>query len=302
MNLIESHGLTRRFWRTEAVHDLSFTLPAGGVTALLGPNGAGKTTTLRMLVNLLRPTAGEARVFGCPTTRLGPSDYARLGYVSENQKQPLWMTVAQFLAFCRPLYPTWDRDLEAALLKRFALPLNRKLKHLSRGMLMQTVFLSCVAYRPALLILDEPFTGLDPVVRQDVIDGLLEASASGETTTLISSHDIDDVERLCDRVLFLESGRLHLDEPTDSLLRRHRRVDVRLDTPLPPNTALPQGWTSVERGPNQLRFVDTAYDPDRTEEACRTHFPSASVTAVPLSLKDIFVHTVRQRRGTTAAA
>ena len=120
MNIIETEALTRRFGRTEAVHDLSFGVPQGSVFALLGANGAGKSTTIKLLMNLLRPTSGTARVLGVDARRLGERELQGIGYVSEDQQLPRWMTVRQLLDFCRPLYPTWDRDLESALLRQFA--------------------------------------------------------------------------------------------------------------------------------------------------------------------------------------
>src|SRR5471030_1151164 len=215
MNIIETKNLTRRFGRTEAVHGLDLTVPAGSVCALLGPNGAGKTTTIRILMNLLPPTSGKALVLGVDSTRLGPRERTQIGYVSENQSLPLWMTVRQLLDYCRPFYPTWDRALEQTMLARFELPESRKLAQLSRGMLMKAALLSSLAYRPKLLVLDEPFSGLDPLVRDEFIQGVLEVSASGDWTVLVSSHDIDEVERLCDRVALLDHGRLQLDEATE---------------------------------------------------------------------------------------
>ena len=122
MNMIETHNLTRRFGHTEAVHDLSFVVPVGSVCALLGPNGAGKSTTIRLLMNHLSPTAGEASVMSANSRQLGPREFAQIGYVADNQQLPLWMTVRQLLDYCRPLYPTWDVTLEKTLLDRFALP------------------------------------------------------------------------------------------------------------------------------------------------------------------------------------
>src|SRR6188474_852043 len=175
MNIIETQNLTRRFGRMEAVHELNLAVPTGSVFALLGPNGAGKTTTLKLLMNLLPATAGSARVLGVDSRKLGERELAQIGYVSENQKLPEWMTVRQLLDYCRPFYPSWDPALEAKLLTQFDLPSERKLKQLSRGMKMKAALLSTLAYRPKLLVLDEPFSGLDPVVRDDFTRGLLEA-------------------------------------------------------------------------------------------------------------------------------
>lgn len=295
MNLIETDRLSRRYWRMEAVHDLTFHVPEGSVSALLGPNGAGKTTTLKMLMNLLAPSAGTARVLGVDSRQLGESERQRIGYVSENQKQPLWMTVRQLLDYCRPFYPTWDRDLEAKLLREFDLPEHRKLAQLSRGMLMKAVLLSSLAYRPKLLLLDEPFSGLDPLARHEFINGLIEAAELGEWTVLVSSHDIDDVERLVDRAIVIDGGRLVLQQTTDELAARFRRVEVELDGEAAGSAALPTWWEFERRGA-RVRFVDSAFSSVATEAACRERFPSARVVAQPMSLREIFVTLARQGR------
>jgi ABC-2 type transport system ATP-binding protein len=293
MHVIETHALTRRFGRTEAIHDLTFGVPEGSVCALLGPNGAGKSTTIKLLMNLLRPTSGHARVLGVESAKLRPMHLARIGYVSENQQLPLWMTVRQFLDYCRPFYPTWDRDLEKSLLARFELPPERKLKHLSRGMTMKAALLSSLAYRPRLLILDEPFTGLDPVVRDDLVQGLLETADAGGWTALISSHDIDEVERLADRIAMLDAGRLRIEEATESLLGRFRRVEVDLQGGGARLDDAPKTWLQVERSGDRVRFVDTRYDAAATEKDCRERFPPGVVSALPMTLREIFVALAR---------
>src|SRR5688572_13162493 len=254
MNIIETQNLTRRFGRMEAVHELSLAVPEGSVFALLGPNGAGKTTTLKLLMNLLSPTSGSARILGVDSRKLGERELAQIGYVSENQQLPVWMTVRQFLNYCRPFYPTWDRALEAKLLAQFALPETRKLSQLSRGMLMKAALLSSLAYRPKLLVLDEPFSGLDALVRDDFIRGVLEVSALGEWTVLVSSHDIEEVERLADHVAILEAGRLRLSERADDLQRRFRRVEV---TDAPSSAVAVPGWLDWQRAGLLTRFVET---------------------------------------------
>ena len=296
MNIIETHNLTRRFGRTEAVHGLDFSLPAGSLCALLGPNGAGKTTTLKLLMNLLAPTAGEARVLGTDSRKLGEREFAQIGYVSENQQLPLWMNVRQFLDYCRPFYPTWDRGLESTLLAQFALPENRKLQHLSRGMLMKAALLSALAYRPKLLVLDEPFSGLDPLVREEFVRGLLEVSAARDWTVLVSSHDIEEVERLCDRVALLDQGRLRLDESADGLLGRFRRVEV---TGASAETGPAAGWLEWERAGTLTRYVDPAYAGEVSERAWRERFPGGTVLARPMALREIFLTLARAGRSET---
>ena len=292
MNIIETQNLTRRFGRMEAVHELSLAVPVGSVFALLGPNGAGKTTTLKLLMNLLSPTAGSARILGVDSRKLGERELAQIGYVSENQQLPLWMTVRQFLDYCRPFYPTWDRTLEGKLLAQFALPEARKLAQLSRGMLMKASLLSSLAYRPKLLVLDEPFSGLDPVVRDEFIRGVLEVSAQGEWTVLVSSHDIEEVERLADHVAILDAGRLQLSETTDSLLGRFRRVEI---TGAPGSASAAPGWLDWQRAGSLTRFIETGYQGEITERKWNDSFGGAAVSAQPMTLREIFMALARSR-------
>jgi ABC-2 type transport system ATP-binding protein len=309
MNIIETRNLSQRYWTkaslaglgsaagwtTEVLHDLSFSVPEGSVTALLGSNGAGKTTALKVMVNLLRPSAGSAQVLGQDSTLLGEREYAQIGYVSEGQLRPEGLTVRRLLDYCRSFYPTWDRALESTLLARFALPEDRPLGELSRGMLVKATLLSSLAYRPKLLVLDEPFGGLDPVARDDVTQGLLESVRQGETTVLISSHDIEEVERLADRVALLESGRLKFAEATESLLGRFRRVEVAQEEAWQPGS-LPASWLGWESGAGRITFVESAFKPDTTEQFCRKHFPCATVQAHPMSLREIFLALARKDR------
>lgn len=292
MNIIETHNLTRRYGRTEAVHELTLAVPTGSVFALLGPNGAGKTTTLKVLMNLMAPTAGSAQVLGVDSRRLGEKERAQIGYVSENQEMPLWMTVRQLLDYCRPFYPTWDRVLEATLLRQFDLPENRKLGQLSRGMLMKAALLSSLAYRPKLLVLDEPFSGLDALVRDEFIKGVLEVSDQGEWTVVVSSHDIDEVDRLADRVAMLDAGRLRLHETTEALLGRFRRVEAEVAA----DVQVAEGWLEFERAGALVRFVETSYAGPSTEQGWRERLGGAELAVKPLTLREIFMTLARANR------
>ncbi|HKB58214.1 MAG TPA: ABC transporter ATP-binding protein [Lacunisphaera sp.] len=295
MNIIETTQLSRRYWRTEALCDLTLAVPAGSVFALLGANGAGKTTAIKVLMNLLQPSAGEARVLGVDSRRLGERQFAQIGYVSENQKLPLWMTVQHLLDYCRPFYPTWDKELESRLLAQFDLPSDRKLKHLSRGMLMKAALLSTLCYRPKLLVLDEPFSGLDPLARDDFVRGVLEASELGDWTVLVSSHDIEEVERLADNVALLEAGRLKFSETTESLLGRFRRMEVTVAGNAPLGAPAP-GWLELEQKGGLVRFIATNFATEATERACREHFPEGAVASSPMTLREIFVTLARETR------
>lgn len=292
---IHASNLTCRYGRTEAVAGLTFSVPEGSLFALLGPNGAGKTTTIRTLMNIQRPSHGSATVLGVDSRRLGPAEFRTIGHVSENQKLPSWMTVAQLLAFCRPLYPTWDETLCAKLIEEFDLPLDTKISRLSRGMRVQAALVSSLAYRPRLLVLDEPFSGLDPVVRDDLVRGVLELAGQERWSVFISSHDLDEVERLVDAVGFIDAGRLVLMEPLSELHARFRRVEVTTAEPISSPPANPR-WIGTHVSGRLVRFVMTKYSASDSEREIVEAFPGASFETSPMTLREIFVAVARQQR------
>jgi len=290
---IETADLARRFGRLEAVNGLSLRVPAGSIFALIGPNGAGKTTTIKLLMNLLRPTAGSARVLGVDSRRLQPQHLQRIGYVSENQRLPDWMTPGELFDYCRPLYPEWDDALCRTLQIELGLTSDAPLRTLSRGTRMKAALLASLAYRPDLILLDEPFTGLDPLVREELIRGLLEVASDRVRTVLVSSHDIDEVERLADWIGYLDSGRLRFAEPVSSLLERFRLVEV--VAPADGTLAMParSDWIVQGHAGRTLRFVDTQHAVPNAEARIAAAFPGAEVRTSPLALREIFVTIAR---------
>jgi len=289
---IETDRLTCRYGRTRAVDALTMRLPTGSIYALLGPNGAGKTTTLKTLMNLRRPASGEARVLGVDSRALGPADLARIGYVSENQRMPSNLTIGEIEAFCRPWYPTWDTALADELRQRFGLDPGARISTLSRGTRIKVQCLLALAPRPRLLILDEPFSGLDPVVRDDLTTGVLSLADGDGWSVLLTSHEMDDVERLADHVGFLADGSLLVEEPMASLLGRFRRVEVSLaDSATAPATT-PESWLGFAIDGRAARFVESSASP-AAEAAWREAFPGAAIESSPMSLRDVFVALTR---------
>jgi ABC-2 type transport system ATP-binding protein len=293
-SLLEFHQVSRRFGRSQALKQASFQVPAGSITALLGPNGAGKSTALKIALNLARPSSGEVKILGTDSRKLGPPQLARIGYVAEGMELPEWMTVDRFLGWCRPLYPKWDVDLERTLRKQFGLPGERKLRHLSRGQRMKAALVSALAYRPELLVLDEPFSGLDPLVRDEFIAGLLELAGGEGFSVIVSSHDIEEVDRLADHVVMLNHGEVLLDENTESLLERHRRVEVLLPENFGTLPEFPATWISPQSSGRVLRFADTRHDPATFGPMAAKLFPGCPPPDVhPLTLRELFVTLVR---------
>ena len=159
---IRTQGLTKRFGQLTAVDDLSFSVPEGSVCVLAGANGSGKSTTIRMLMNLISPSSGSASVLGVPARELTPDDWQKIGYVSESQSLPGQMTVNELMEFSKAIYPKWDSDLAGQLRRDLQLPLHQRLGTFSRGEKMKAALLCSLAYRPRLLVLDEPSAGLHP--------------------------------------------------------------------------------------------------------------------------------------------
>jgi ABC-2 type transport system ATP-binding protein len=296
--------MSRQYGKLEAVHHLDLTVPRGSLYALLGPNGAGKTTTIHVVMNLIPPSSGRAFVFGADSTGLGPRELAQIGYVSENQKLPGWMTVAQLLAFCKPLYGTWDDDLCRKLVRTFDLPLDRKVRSLSRGMRQKAAMITALAFHPRLLVLDEPFSGLDVSVREELVEGMLELAGRDEWTLFISSQDLEEIENLVDRVGFLSEGKLLLSEDLEQLQDRLREIEVTLpaDAQAPRiSDDWPAAWLSVQVAGNVVRFTDSRYQERECAALIQRIFPQAAAPEItPLSLRSIFITLARQAARLTA--
>ena len=294
---LATDNLTCRYGRTEAVSGLTLAVEPGTLFALLGPNGAGKTTTIRMLMNILRPASGRATVLGVDSRRLGAAQFKTIGYVSENQQLPSWMTVGELLAYCRPWYPSWDDALCRKLLADFDLPTTTTIGRLSRGMRVAAALVSSLAYRPKLLVLDEPFSGLDPVVRDDLVRGVLELAGEEQWTVFLSSHDLDEVERLVDAVGFIDLGTLVLTEPLADLHARFRRVEVTIDSVASGEVPAPEpSWIGLQHAGRVTRFVETCYVDGETERRARGAFGGTRVEVIAMTLREMFVAIARDRR------
>ena len=291
---IQTHALARRFGRQMALDGLDLEVPEGSIYGLVGPNGAGKTTAIKVIMNLQRPSAGRAEVLGADSRNLGPAHFARIGYVSENQKLPDWMTVDYFMSYLRPFYPTWDDKLATELIRQFDLPGSRRLRHLSHGMRMKAAMASALAYRPSLIVLDEPFTGLDPLVRDELIEGLLPRTEN--TTVFISSHDLSEIESFASHIGFLDRGRLQFAEEMGSLAARFREVEVTLERPVT-TAQCPPSWLNAQQSASVFRFVDSQFEPERTMAEVRRVFGDALQVAVnPMPLRAIFVTLAKASR------
>jgi ABC-2 type transport system ATP-binding protein len=292
---IRTRDLTKTFRRTLALSGLTFEVPEGSIYGLVGPNGAGKTTALKVLMNIHRPTSGTSEVLGVDSRRLAPAEFAQIGYVSENQEMPEWMTVQYYLDYLANFYAAWDRTLAANLLRQLHLPPERKLRHLSRGMKMKAALASSLAYRPRLIVLDEPFTGLDALVRDELIEGLL-GRAEG-TTILIASHDLAEIESFASHIGYLNEGRLLFSEELESLSARFREIVLTFNAAPALPSPWPAAWMRPEVSGAVVRFVDTHFDPAATPAAVHDLFPDVRDIAInAMPLRAIFVTLAKAGR------
>jgi ABC-2 type transport system ATP-binding protein len=294
-DIVRTIDLEKRFGRTVVLDGLSMAVPEGAIYGLVGPNGAGKSTTIKILMNIYQPSAGQAEVFGRDSRRISPRrDLTRIGYVSENQEFPEWMTVKYFMAYLKPFYPDWDDERAEELLRQFELPRDRKLRYLSHGMRMKAALASSLAYRPRLIVLDEPFTGLDSLVRDELIEGLLE-SADG-ATIFISSHDLAEIESFASHIGYLDRGRLQFSEEMSSLTQRFREIAVTLESPARV-AEWPGNWLRVEQSEALVRFVDAQFEKDRTmADIHRLFGEGRQVDVRPMPLREIFVTLAKAGR------
>jgi ABC-2 type transport system ATP-binding protein len=288
--MVQLIHLGRRFGTDDAVCDLSLEVPRGSTLGLLGMNGAGKSTTLRMLMGLLRPHSGEARIDGREVIKHGASLRRSIGYVPERPTVYGWMRVRDAMRFCQQLQPQWDSATAEELLRMFRLDRNKRVDSLSKGMATKLHLLLALAHRPSTLILDEPLSGLDPVVRDEFLEGVLTGVCQRDCTIILSSHQVDDVQRLADRVAILHEGRLLLEGDTQAILRDTRRLRLTLaDSDV--EVAPPRG-TIRDRRDRRIREMTVRSCAEETMDAVRSVEGVVQVESTALSLEEVFKDVV----------
>jgi ABC-2 type transport system ATP-binding protein len=288
---IETHGLTKRYGDLEAVHSLNLRVPMGQITGFLGRNGAGKSTTIRMLLGMIHPTSGTGLMLG---KRIEDPDENRemrrnVAYVAEDKQTYAYMTVEQMIRFTKSFYSDWQTEVEQRLLKQYQLPWRRKVKALSKGMRTKLALLLALARRPALLILDEPSEGLDPVSIEELLHSLVAAASDG-TTVFFSSHQIAEVERIAERVCIIDHGALAMDFSLDQLRQDYRRVTLGFSTQPPQEEFRVRGIERMRTDGRQITLLVSS-NADAVTERARS-LAAVSVDVAPVSLREIFLETV----------
>ncbi len=226
-SVINVSELTRRFGPKTALDSVSVSMARGAVYGLVGANGAGKTTLIKHILGLLRAEGGSVRVFGLDPVTDPVAVLSRIGYLSEENDLPGWMSVDELIRYTRAFYPAWDDAYAEELRQSFALDPSAKIRILSKGQKARAGMLIALAHRPELLVLDEPSSGLDPIVRRDILGAIIRTIAHEGRTVLFSSHLLEEVEQVADHVTMINKGRIVLSAPLEDIRETHR-VDGRV--------------------------------------------------------------------------
>ena len=228
-SVVQIEELRRTYGKKCALDGIDLEIPSGCVFGLVGENGAGKTTLLKHILGLLRPQSGSVRVFGFAPVESPVEVLGRIGYLSEDRALPGWMNVQQVINYTAAFYPEWDHRYAEELREMFELANAQKLSSLSRGQKARVGLLLALAYRPPLLVLDEPSSGLDALVRRDILSAIIRTVADEGRTVLFSSHLLDEVQRVSDRFAMLHDGKVLMTGGMDDVLDEHEQLTVRFD-------------------------------------------------------------------------
>jgi ABC-2 type transport system ATP-binding protein len=286
--IIHITNLSRKFGPRTVLNDLSLDVPRGSVFGLVGENGAGKTTLIKHILGLWRTESGTVRVFGEDPVANPVAVLGRIGYLSEQPDLPEWMRVHEFLRYTQAFYPKWDPQYAEEMREQFGLDRAARVRVLSKGQRAKLGLLAAQAHRPDLLLLDEPSSGLDPIVRSDILAAVIRTVADEGRTVFFSSHLLEEIERVSDHIAMLHQGKLVLCGPLDEIKAQHRRITIRFEAQQARPPVVPGALSVTGTGREWTIIGDSA----------RTELPRASIVEEDAaSLNEIFVATVGTKAG-----
>jgi len=291
--IIHTRELTKDYGSFRAVDRLNLSVRTERITGFLGRNGAGKSSTIKMLLGMIRPTSGTGTVLGyrIDDPRQSIEIRRRIAYVGEDKGLYGYMTVAELIRFTRSFYSDWQPEIERQLLAEYRLPSRRKVKALSKGMRTKLALLLALSRRPALLILDEPTEGLDPVSIEELLQTLVAAPANG-TSVFFSSHQLSEVERIADDILMIDRGSAVLDMSLEQIRENYRRISLGFSTAAPRLEPLP-GIEKVRCDGRQIVILAST-NADAIAQLGRDR-GAVDINVSPVSLREIFLETVQER-------
>lgn len=283
--------VTRRFGSTVALDGVSLAVPRGAVLGLIGRNGAGKTTALRLALGSLWPDTGRIRTLGLDPVTHGRDVATRVALLSEESSLYPWMTVAEIVSFTGRLHPRWDAAIAARLVKDLDLDPRKTIKTLSRGTRAKVALVLSVACRPELLLLDDPTAGLDPLVRREVLDGVLQAMSDEGGTVIYASHLVHDVERVADRIVVFDGGRIRIEGELEDLKARIRRARAVFDADAPRDAVI---GGAIDLAADGRVLTVTAEASNGSLESSLRRLGAREIVIEPLPLEEILVALLRE--------
>lgn len=284
--IVQMRTLSKRFGRTQALNRVDLTVSPGAIVGLLGANGAGKSTLLRHIIGLYLPDSGSCTTFGADCAQLTPAQLARIGYVHQEGQLLEWMTVKQLIRYVAAYYDNWNRDLEAEYIDDFELDLTQRVGALSPGQRQKLAILLAIGFEPELLILDEPASALDPLLRSRFLDLLLEIIQNENRTVIISSHILSDVEKVIDHTVIMRHGQILCDCTFDHLREQFARITLTsLNGPLPAELGFEHTITCQR---NDTTAVLTVRCFSREYLTSRAQDLNCQIEIKPLSLDEIY--------------
>ncbi|WP_263416722.1 ABC transporter ATP-binding protein [Terriglobus albidus] len=291
--VIQTSELTKNYGSFRAVDHLNLSVRAERITGFLGRNGAGKSSTIKMLLGMIQPSSGSGVVLGyrIDDPKQSIEIRRRIAYVGEDKGLYGYMTVAELIRFTRSFYRDWQPDIERRLLAEYRLPPNRKVKALSKGMRTKLALLLALSRRPALLILDEPTEGLDPVSIEELLQTLVSAPANG-TTVFFSSHQLSEVERIADDILMIDRGCVVLDMSLEQIRENYRRISLGFSNPAPQLQSI-LGVEKMRSEGRQITILASS-NADAIAQMGRDR-GAVDIDVSPVNLREIFLETVQER-------
>ena len=283
--MIEVRNVMKEFDGFRALDDMSMTVPTGSVYGLVGPNGAGKSTIIRHLTGIYRQDAGEITIDGTPVFE-NPEVKSRIAYIPDDIFYYANASIREMMDFYRSIYPHFDAERFKKLADVFGLDPKRQMRRLSKGMQKQAAFWIAVSLRPEILILDEPVDGLDPVMRRRIWSIIMADVAENGTTVLVSSHNLRELEDVCDSVGIMNKGKIMIERSLNEL----QENIVKIQLALPDGESLPQGLDILHKSnTGRLQSLIMHGTQEELTEKLQSAHP-LFIDAVPLTLEEIFIY------------